>query len=85
MVNNISDILAEESGYVLRDADGTPSLEAHLTNDLGMTSLDVVSSIMDVEERLLEKNEIPNDDANKIETVGDLASCVWRHPKFKPF
>jgi acyl carrier protein len=48
--------------------------EASFTDDLGADSLDVVQLVMAFEEKF--KISIPDDEAEKIRTVGDAVSYV---------
>ena len=51
--------------------------EAHFVNDLGADSLDTVELIMDFEEEF--GIEIPDDDAEKITTVGSAVEYIEKH------
>ncbi|MBQ6227420.1 MAG: acyl carrier protein [Prevotella sp.] len=53
--------------------------EASFQNDLGADSLDTVELIMEFE-RVFEVN-IPDEDAEKIATVGDAISYIEEHSK----
>jgi len=48
--------------------------EASFIDDLGADSLDIVELVMAMEERF--DIEIPDDDAEKIQTIGDALSYV---------
>ncbi len=48
--------------------------EAHFVNDLGADSLDTVELIMEFEEEF--SIEIPDDDAEKITTVGSAVEYI---------
>lgn len=50
------------------------ALEASFTNDLGADSLDTVELIMEFEKEF--NISIPDDDAEKIATVGDAVSYI---------
>ena len=52
-------------------------LEASFTNDLGADSLDIVELIMALEEEI--DMEIPDADAEKIVTVGDVVEYIKEH------
>ncbi len=53
--------------------------EASFTNDLGADSLDTVELIMEFEKEF--GISIPDDQAEKISTVGDAISYVEEHSK----
>ena len=52
----------------------TITLETHLVDDLGADSLDAVDLIMAIEDEY--GIEIPDEDAEKFQTVGDLVRYV---------
>jgi acyl carrier protein len=66
----ITAIIVEKLG--INEADITP--EASFTNDLGADSLDIVELIMDLEKEF--DLTIPDEDAEKIGTVGDAIRYV---------
>jgi acyl carrier protein len=51
--------------------------EASFIDDLGADSLDIVELVMAMEETF--DIEIPDDDAEKIQTIGDAFSYVKEH------
>jgi len=51
--------------------------EANFVNDLGADSLDVVEMIMALEERF--GIEIPDSEAEKIQTVQDVVNYIEQH------
>ena len=51
--------------------------EASFTNDLGADSLDTVELIMEFEKEF--NLSIPDEDAEKIETVGDAITYIEEH------
>lgn len=53
--------------------------EANFTNDLGADSLDTVELIMEFEKEF--GISIPDDQAEKIATVGDAVSYIEEHSK----
>ena len=55
------------------------TLETHLMKDLEADSLDAVEIIMAIEEEF--EIEIPDDDAEKFQTVGDLVKYVEENAK----
>jgi acyl carrier protein len=68
--DRVSEIIIEQLG-VARD-DLVP--EASFIDDLGADSLDIVELVMAMEEAF--DIEIPDDDAEKIQTIGDAFSYV---------
>lgn len=57
------------------------SLEATFVEDLGADSLDVVELVMAIEEEF--GIEIPDEDAEKIQKVGDCIEYITKHLKTK--
>jgi len=53
------------------------SLETSFQNDLGADSLDVVELLMEFEEKF--DLSIPEEDAEKIQTVGDAVKYIEEH------
>lgn len=53
--------------------------EASFVDDLGADSLDTVELVMALEESF--GMEIPDEDAEKIKTIGDTISYVMQHGK----
>ncbi len=70
VAEKVTDIIVEQLGV---DAAEVKS-EAHFINDLGADSLDTVELIMEFEKEF--EIEIPDEDAEKIQTVGDAISYV---------
>ena len=66
----VKEIIAEQLN---QDAAGIDS-SAHFVNDLGADSLDVVELVMAFEEAF--DLEIPDEDAEKIQTVQDAISYI---------
>ena len=60
------------------DADAVKP-EATFIEDLGADSLDIVELVMTMEEEF--DLEIPDEDAEKIKTVGDVVTYVKSHSK----
>ncbi len=57
------------------DADNKPvTLESSFINDLGADSLDVVELVMEFEDAF--DMNIPDEDAEKIQTVGDAVNYI---------
>lgn len=54
--------------------DGQVTPEASFTNDLGADSLDTVESVMEFEKAF--NLQIPDEDAEKISTVGDAVKYI---------
>jgi len=71
----VKDIIVEKLG--VDEADVKP--EASFTNDLGADSLDTVELIMDFEKKF--NVTIPDEDAEKIATVGDAITYIEEHAK----
>ena len=71
----VRDIIVEKLG--VDEADVKP--EASFTNDLGADSLDTVELIMDFEKKF--NVTIPDEDAEKIGTVGDAIAYIEEHAK----
>lgn len=53
------------------------SLETSFVNDLGADSLDVVELLMEFEEKF--DLSIPDEDAEKIQTISDAVSYIEEH------
>jgi acyl carrier protein len=51
--------------------------DSHFIDDLGADSLDTVELVMALEEEF--GIEIPDEDAEKIQTVGDVAKYIDEH------
>ncbi|WP_298837601.1 acyl carrier protein [uncultured Clostridium sp.] len=52
-------------------------MESSFMNDLGADSLDIVELIMELEEKY--DIEIPDEDVEKIATVGDIVEYIKAH------
>lgn len=57
--------------------EGEVSLEKSFTEDLGADSLDVVELMLEMETEF--RMEIPEEEAEKIRTVGDAVSYINSH------
>ena len=68
--DKIKTIIAEQLGVKPEEV----TLEASFVNDLGADSLDTVELIMALEEEF--NIEIPDDDAERIKTVGDIIKYI---------
>lgn len=69
----IKEIIVEQLGV----ADTAVTMEASFIDDLGADSLDIVELIMALEEEF--DTEIPDADAEKIVTVGDVVDYIKDH------
>mgnify|MGYP000976186455 FL=1 len=73
MFEKIRDIIAEQLG--IEASEITP--ESTFVDDLGADSLDIVELIMALEEEF--NMEIPDEEAEKISTVGDVVEYIKSH------
>jgi len=73
MFDKIKDIISEQLGV---DADEI-TMESSFMDDLGADSLDIVELIMALESEF--DMEIPDEDAEKISTVGDVVEYIKAH------
>ncbi len=71
----VKQLIVEQLG--VDEAEVTPT--AHFINDLGADSLDIVELVMTFEESF--EIEIPDDDAEKIQTVKDAVDYIQAHTK----
>ena len=71
--NKVKDVIIDKLGV---EEDSIKS-EAHFVDDLGADSLDTVELIMEFEEEF--GIEIPDDDAEKITTVGSAVEYIEKH------
>tara|TARA_B100001287_G_scaffold82566_1_gene68801 strand:- start:1392 stop:1622 length:231 start_codon:yes stop_codon:yes gene_type:complete len=71
--DKVKDVIVDKLGV---EEDSIKS-EAHFVNDLGADSLDTVELIMEFEEEF--GIEIPDDDAEKITTVGLAVEYIEKH------
>ena len=69
----VKEIIIEQLGV----ADTAVTMEASFIDDLGADSLDIVELIMALEEDF--DTEIPDTDAEKIVTVGDVVDYIKDH------
>jgi acyl carrier protein len=60
-------------------SEGEIKREASFVDDLGADSLDTVELVMALEEAF--GMEIPDEDAEKIKTIGDTVSYIMSHAK----
>ena len=68
--DRVAEIIVEQLGITR----GEIVPEASFIDDLGADSLDIVELVMAMEEKF--DIEIPDDDAEKIQTIGDAFSYV---------
>lgn len=71
--DKVKEIIVEQLGV----ADTAVTLEASFIDDLGADSLDIVELIMALEEAF--DIEIPDADAEKVVTVGDVVDYIKDH------
>ena len=69
----VKGIIVEQLGV----ADTAVTMEASFIDDLGADSLDIVELIMALEEEF--DTEIPDSDAEKVVTVGDVVDYIKDH------
>ncbi|MBN1637601.1 MAG: acyl carrier protein [Ignavibacteriales bacterium] len=70
VIEQVKEIVMDKLG--VEESQITP--EAHFLNDLGADSLDIVELVMGFEEKFGIK--IPDEDAEKIQTVGDAVKYI---------
>lgn len=74
----MADTLERVTSIVVERLDVDPSevtLEAGIKEDLGADSLDVVDLIMELEQEF-DLDEIKDEDAEKIATIGDIVNYI---------
>ncbi len=69
----VKGVIVEQLGV----AENNVTMEASFIDDLGADSLDIVELIMALEEEF--DTEIPDSDAEKIVTVGDVVEYIKDH------
>ena len=69
----VKEIIVEQLGVT----ENTVTMEASFIDDLGADSLDIVELIMALEEEF--DTEIPDSDAEKVVTVGDVVDYIKDH------
>ncbi len=69
----VKEIIVEQLGVT----DTSVTMEASFIDDLGADSLDIVELIMALEEEF--DTEIPDADAEKVVTVGDVVEYIKNH------
>ncbi|MBI5629350.1 MAG: acyl carrier protein [Elusimicrobia bacterium] len=75
VADRVKQIIVEQLG--VDAAEVTP--QAHFVNDLGADSLDTVELVMALEEEF--DTEIPDEQAEKIQTVGQAIDYIQAHAK----
>jgi len=75
IADRVKQIIVEQLG--VDAAEVTP--QAHFVNDLGADSLDTVELVMALEEEF--DTEIPDEQAEKIQTVGQAIDYIQAHGK----
>ena len=73
--DRVKQIIVEQLGVDANEV--TP--QAHFVNDLGADSLDTVELVMALEEEF--DTEIPDEQAEKIQTVGQAIDYIKAHSK----
>ena len=69
----VKKVIMEQLGV----SDSAITLEASFIDDLGADSLDIVELVMALEEEF--DIEIPDNDAEKVATVGDVVDYIKEH------
>lgn len=75
VADRVKNIIVEQLG--VNPSEVTP--QAHFVNDLGADSLDTVELVMALEEEF--DTEIPDEQAEKIQTVAQAVDYVTAHAK----
>ncbi|OPZ73837.1 MAG: Acyl carrier protein [Firmicutes bacterium ADurb.Bin456] len=73
IIDKVKSIIVEQLGVEEEDI----KLEASFVDDLGADSLDIVELVMALEEEF--DLEIPDEDAEKIRTVGEAIKYIQEH------
>ena len=71
--DKVKEIIIEHLGVT----ETSVTMEASFIDDLGADSLDIVELIMALEEKF--DTEIPDEDAEKIVTIGDVVDYIKEH------
>ena len=71
--NKVKEIIAEQLSVEVNELESSKSF----INELGADSLDIVELVMAMEEEF--DVEIPDEDAEKIQTVGDAIKYIAEH------
>lgn len=70
MVETIKNILAEASGWDVKDI----KEDVHLIKGLGFSSLDVINLVVEFEDAF--EIEVPDEDIKTLQTVGDVIAYI---------
>jgi len=73
IINKVKSIIVEQLGVEEEEV----KMEASFVDDLGADSLDIVELVMALEEEF--DLEIPDEDAEKIGTVGEAVKYIQDH------
>jgi len=71
--SRVIELIVEQLGVSSEEA----HLQASFADDLGADSLDIVELVMSFEEAF--DIEIPDEDAEKIQTIGDVVTYLQEH------
>ena len=78
LLDEIKEVVVEQLSVDPREVkDDTKFVNAKFVEDLGADSLDVVELVMALEEKF--DIEIPDDEAEKIQTVKDVVDYIESH------
>ena len=75
VLEQVKKVVVEQLGV----SEGEITKEASFVDDLGADSLDTVELVMALEEAF--STEIPDEDAEKIKTIGDTVTYILSHKK----
>ncbi len=75
IADRVKKIIVEQLGVDAAEV----TVQAHFVNDLGADSLDTVELVMALEEEF--DTEIPDEQAEKIQTVGQAIDFITAHAK----
>ena len=75
VLEKVKKVVVEQLGV----SEGEISKEASFVDDLGADSLDTVELVMALEEAFA--TEIPDEDAEKIKTIGDTVTYIMSQKK----
>ncbi len=75
VLEKVKSVVVEQLGV----SESEITKEASFVDDLGADSLDTVELVMALEEAF--STEIPDEDAEKIKTIGDTVTYIMSHQK----